>query len=624
MCGICGILGMDDKNLVKKMNNIMSHRGPDDFGYYFDDKFGMGHRRLSIIDLSSGHQPIHNEDESIWIVYNGETYNYKDLKKDLLNKGHEFYTYSDTEVIIHAYEEYGEVFPTKLRGMFAIAIWDSNKKKLLLVRDRLGIKPLYYTINDGTLLFASEIKSILQYEKIERKVDISSLHNFLTYRYIPGSNTMFEGIKKLLPGNMIVCENGTIKISEFWDLNAKIVNVQSDEYYSKHLYRLLEESVRIRLMSDVPLGAYLSGGIDSSSVVGIMSTIMDQPVKTFSVGFGVGEPIDELSYARITAEYFGTEHHELTAKSSDVEKLLPKIIWHLDDPIVDPAILPTYLVSELARKYVKVVLTGEGADELFAGYEDYKIAMRNNHRISKLPQYLKNLIPKFARIIPNYKIREYIKTISTESKDHILWGPLFNEKEKRKLYSEYFFSKTKNINSNNITSYYFQKSNMDLLNKLLYVDIKTWLPDDLLLKVDITTMANSIEARVPFLDHKLVEFSATIPYYLKLKNQTEKYILRKSVSNLLPKAILNRKKHGFSVPINTWIEKYLKDMISEIISRDAIHERGYFKHSTVQKIMQHATSPKYSHQLWSLLTLEFWHRIYIDEDTTTTYIGEVI
>lgn len=622
MCGICGILGMNDKVLVQRMTDVLFHRGPDDFGFYFDDNFGMGHRRLSIIDLSKGHQPIHNEDESVWIVYNGEIYNYKELKRDLQNKGHEFYTYSDTEVIIHAYEEYEELFPKKLRGMFALAIWDTKDKKLILVRDRLGIKPLYYTVNDGTLLFASEIKALLQYKGIKREVNISSLHNFLTHRYIPGSNTMFEGIRKLLPGNMLVCKNGNIKISEYWDLNVKSVDVQSEEHCSKALYKLLEESVRVRLMSDVPLGAYLSGGIDSSAIVGIMSALTDEPVKTFSIGFGVGEPIDELSYARMVAEYFETDHHELTMSSEDAEKLLPKIIWHLDDSIVDPAILPTYFISEFAKRYVKVILTGEGADELFAGYEGYKSKMRYYHRRGQLPFYLKKILPKFATLIPDYRVREHIKMISTEPKDHILWSPLFNEKEKKKIYSKHFLNKIEHIKPGSITSKYFQNSNMDLLNKLLYVDIKTWLPDNILLKVDKTTMANSIEARVPFLDHKLVEFSATIPYYLKLKNQTEKYILKKSTSRLLPKNILNREKHGFSVPIYIWINKYLKDMVSEILSPDAIRKRGYFRYNMVQKVLQHAQSPKYSHQLWGLLTLELWHKIYIDEDTTTSLIGK--
>lgn len=613
MCGICGIFGLEDKSLVRRMCQILAHRGPDDDGFFFDKNIGLGHRRLSIIDLAWGKQPIFNEDESICTIYNGEIYNFPELRKDLERKDHRFYTNTDTEIIVHLYEEEGALFVKKLRGMFAIALWDANKKCLLLARDPIGIKPLYYTFVGNILIFASEIKAILECEEVKRKLNTSSLDKYLTYRYVPGPLTMFEGISRLMPGHLMLCSEKGHEIIKYWDIQAQPPGERSEEYYIRALRRMLEENVRMELISDVPLGAYLSGGIDSSIIVALMSRMMDQPVKTFSVGFGMGEPIDELASAKLVSEHLGTDHHEIIAKSEDVEKLLPKIIWHLDEPIVDPAIFPTYLVSQLASKHVKVVLTGEGADELFAGYSDYRIRLKGEKVRRVIPAFIRKTASSFFDKSSNSGINLYARQMLDETEGHILWGELFNGEEKKELYMDRF-----NVEKPYKPGY-FKEYTSDTLDKMLYADIKTWLPDDLLTKVDKTTMANSLEARVPYLDHTLVEFAMGIPSRLKIKGGTEKYILRKTAEDLLPRETLIRKKHGFTVPINEWTTKHLNTMISNTLSESAIKNRGYFKYDHVRHIIEHASNPRYSHQLWALFTLELWHKIYIDNIKPINY-----
>lgn len=619
MCSICGVYGFEDKNLLKKMCGVTIHRGPDDHGFFFDKDISLGHRRLSIIDLKTGHQPIHNEDESIWIVYNGEIYNFRELRAQLEKTGHRFYTSSDTEVIIHAYEEFGELFVRKLRGMFAFAVWDRNEKKLLLARDRLGIKPLYYTLSGTNLLFASEIKSLLQYDGVVREVDLSSLRNFLVFRYVPSPKTMFKGIKKLQPGHILTCcQGGTPRTQKYWDLEMNVQCDKNEEYFAKHIISRLKESVEMRLVSDVPLGAYLSGGIDSSLVVGLMSSLLDEPVKTFSVGFGMGEPVDELRYAQIVADHFGTDHRELLVEPN-AAKLLPKLVWHMDEPLGDPAIIPTYLMSELTRKYVTVILTGEGGDELFAGYFDRYGLMLRKERLaryySKLPRFVGlKLAPNLANAIPiplGYKRRIERIVASREENGYLDWI-FFNSREwEKELYSEGMLNTTEGISPTNIVKPHFEKSN-DFLNQVLYVDIETGLPDDLLMKVDKTTMANSLEARVPFLDHKFVEFSMSMPSKFKLKNRIEKYILRKAASKILPKSILERKKHGFSVPLDTWFRGEFKEIVMQILSENEILKRGYFRYDFIEKILR---NPRENYQLlFNLICLELWFKIYIDRD----------
>jgi asparagine synthase (glutamine-hydrolysing) len=605
MCGICGIFGFEDKTLVKKMCQVIAHRGPDDDGFFFDENIGIGHMRLSIIDLSTGKQPIFNENRNICTIYNGEIYNFPELRKELEEKGHRFYTSTDTEVIVHLYEEEGFFFLKRLRGMFAIALWDADKKCLLLARDPIGIKPLYYTFVGSNLIFASEIKALLECEAVKRRLNIASLDQYLTYRYVPGPSTMFEGIYRLMPGHLMLCSKKGHEIVKYWDVPSQSIGVRDKGYYTSMLGKMLKENVEMELVSDVPLGAYLSGGIDSSTIVALMSWTMDQPVKTFSVGFGAGEPIDELESAKLVSEHLGTDHHEIIAKSEDVEKLLPRIIWHLDEPIVDPAIFPTYLLSELASRHVKVVLTGEGADELFAGYSDYRTRIKGEKVRCLLPAAIRRTAASFLNKSSNSGINHYARQMLDDADDHILWGELFDSDEKRELYVDFKVEKTPTVG-------YFKGYTGDSLSKMLYADIKTWLPDDLLVKVDKMTMANSIEARVPYLDHTLVEFAMNIPTHLKIKKGVEKYILRRASEDLLPKATLIRKKHGFTVPINDWITKSLETMISNTLSESTIKKRHYFRSNRVKHIIEHASNPRYSHQLWSLFTLELWHKIYID------------
>lgn len=593
MCGICGFTGFEDKTLIQKMCDILSHRGPDDHGTFLGDDISLGHRRLSIIDLEGGYQPIHNEDENIWMVYNGEIYNHLELREYLEKEGHKFYTSSDTEVIVHAYEEFGDRFVEKLDGIFAFALWDGERKRLVLARDRLGVKPLYYLEVDDKFLFASEIKSILEYEEVKRVLNFAVLPHFFTYRSTPSNETIFKDIKKIPPGHTLTLSNGTITINKYWDLNNHTVVEESEKNIIDGFKILFGEAVKKRLMSDVPLGAYLSGGVDSSSVVALASRFTETPLNTFAVGFGAST--DEFEFAQEVAECFETNHHELIVESSDISKILPKIVWHLDEPIADPATIPTYLMSELTKKYVTVVLTGEGADELFAGYPKYK------------------LFTPYLRVIPNswkYKLFSYSPPSN-----------VFNNKEKDNLMSDEIYkhdkSNDKKINYKNIN-----------LNTILTSDIKYWLPNYLLMKVDKMTMAHGLEARVPFLDHKLVEFSCKLPANLKIKGVTGKYIFRKAMADILPKNIANRPKKGFPMPLNSWLSGDVKEFMMQTLSDSVILKR-YFNGDYINKIVngcEKSYNPinkrRCTNQAWLLLIFALWYEIYIENHREKLYLIE--
>lgn len=582
MCGICGFIGFEDKTLIKKMYDSLSHRGPDDHGTFFGDGITLGHRRLSIIDLEGGHQPIHNENEDIWIVYNGEIYNHLELRKCLEKQRHKFYTSSDTEVIVHAYEEFGDRFVEKLDGIFAFALWDGKLKRLVLARDRLGVKPLYYLKINDKFLFASEIKSILEYEEVNRELNFAVLPHLFTYRSTPSSETVFKGIKKIPPGHTLTLSNGTITINRYWDINSHTVVGGSEKNILKSFKILFEDAVKKRMISDVPLGAYLSGGVDSSSVVAIASRFTEMPIDTFAVGFGAST--DEFEFAQEVAECFETNHHELMVQPNDISKILPQIIWHLDEPIADPATIPTYLMSELTKKYVTVVLTGEGADELFAGYPKYKL----------FTPYFGG-IPRSWR----YNLFRYSPPSNT-----------FNDIEKDKLMSNEIYTSVKlnqKVNHKNLN-----------LNNLLLSDITHQLPNYLLMKVDKMTMAHGLEARVPFLDHKLVEFSCSIPANLKIKGFTGKYIIRKAMSDVLPKNITNRSKKGFPMPLNSWLAGDLKELMVQTLS-DSIILKRYFNERYIGKIIKGCeksinpiTKKRCTDQAWHLLVFALWYEIYIE------------
>jgi asparagine synthase (glutamine-hydrolysing) len=651
MCGICGEIDFQrgvKTEAIKRMCDVLAHRGPDDEGMVSirDNKIlelkrrdklllretgfeiGLGHRRLSIIDLSeAAHQPMCNEDGTIWIVYNGEIYNFQEIREGLSKKGHFFKSRSDTEVILHAYEEWGVECLNRFRGMFAFAIWDSKLKRLFMARDRLGKKPLVYFNKNGRFVFASEIKAILQVPDIEKKVNISALHSYLTYQYVPSPDTMFEGIKKLPPAHYLLYDSsGNIKIERYWKLNFT-PNRESSADLSELctlIRKGLEESVKLRLISDVPLGAFLSGGVDSSLIVGIMAEQSRKPVKTFSIGFEEKE-FDELSYARIVSNHFSTEHHEFVVRPNAIE-ILPKLVWYYNEPFADSSAIPTYYVAHLTKDFVKVVLTGDAGDENFAGYNRY-LRSKWVAQFTKIPEKVRReVIPAFLRSISSLhwkektlnRLADFMEMLSADQgRNYAEQIKIFNAKEKDDIYTQNF---AKQIEGEDPISFllskYEEAETEDLLEKLLYVDINSYLPEDLLVKMDIATMANSLEARVPFLDHKFMELVAGIPSHLKLKGTTTKLILKKAFSNFLPDAILKRKKMGFGVPVSRWFRNELKTYIYEILLDSRTLNRGYFKREGIERLLNDHIGLRYDHssKIWALLFLEIWFRVFMDQE----------
>lgn len=619
MCGICGFIGFEDKALLKDMCRVIRHRGPDDQGYYIDANISLGHNRLSIIDLKGGHQPIHNEDESIWVIYNGEIYNFADLRNELETKGHRFYTSSDTEAIVHLYEEYGTRLVDHLRGMFAFALWDSGKKILVIGRDRLGIKPLYYTIIDGKLLFASEIKSILRYSEIKAAVNPVALHDYLTFRHTLSDETMFLGIKKLLPGHIMTFHNGKVSFTQYWDLPPAAAELKTEDYYVRSLRKLLEESIRIHLISEVPLGVYLSGGIDSGIITALMNRIVDKPIETFSVGFGAEGEIGELSQAKITADYLGTNHHELVVEQGAFIKNLGDIIWHNDEPVADPSALAMFMLSKMAKKYVTVVLNGAGGDEIFGGYINYKIGLANQCYKRTIPGWLRRVgvNPLVKAVSPYLSSKFYVglKSISKEKKEEafLFSKSVFGEEDKTNLYTDVLKDKINHDSFKKATDILFKRKQSNFLDSMMYADTKSYLVDHILLETDKLTMSSSIEARVPLIDHLIVEFASSIPPNLKLRGLTEKYILKQVGSDILPPALMKRKKRPFRIPIDTWFRGELDEMAKQVLDNSIIINEGYFKSDVVTNIIKKHKNAEllYNHQMYALLVFEMWHNEFI-------------
>jgi len=624
MCGICGTYGFSDGQLLRRMCEVLQHRGPDDEGVFLDNKISLGNRRLSIIDVEGGHQPIHNEDQSVWITFNGEIYNYRSLREDLKNRGHRFRTQSDTEVIVHLYEDEGESCVNRLVGMFSFAIWDSSLKKMLLARDRLGVKPLYYCVRGDQVLFSSEVKSILQFDEIERRVNLRALDRYLTLRYVNGPDTLFEGIYKLQPAHTLTIQNDHIRLKRYWDIPSGIT-VSSEEAVRSFLECLIE-SVRMRLISDVPLGLFLSGGLDSSAILALMSELSDEPVNTFSIGFGLES--DELDNAQRIAEYFGANHREFSVKLDEMDQL-PKLIWYLDEPLADPTIIPTFLISRLAARYVKVVLSGEGADELFAGYfHEKSMIWADRHG---------GLVKAAARLVPSLPVRlldvlfEYpssmgqegkhrmshvLRSVDDESLSYSLLVSAFRDEEKGDLYSDDLARAIgPAAKSRRIFAPFFAGPG-DISHKMLLVDTQLWLPDYILARLDKMSMANSIEAREPFLDHRLVELCSRMPNSLKMRGSSDKHILREAMRKRLPEDVRRRPKRTFITPIHEWAEKELLDLCSNLLDESAVRRRGYFKYSAMRRIFEKYFQSKLivGRQLWTLITLEIWHRVYIESD----------
>lgn len=626
MCGICGIINLNkeervEKTLLEAMARELEHRGPDEEGYYLNGNAGFGHKRLSIIDLSTGKQPLFNEDKSCCVILNGEIYNFKELRQELESSGHVFMTSSDTEVIIHAYEEFGEKCLERFRGMFAIAVWDSGKNRLFLARDRLGKKPLYYYFNGRRLIFASEIKSILKSGFVAAEVNRQFLDEFLTLGYVSAPHTLFRNIKKLPPASFLILENSDISIRGYWALNEFLPGKTRIEECQEKLAAILKESVKYRLISDVPLGAFLSGGIDSSIIVGLMSKMSSRPIKTFSVGYKGQENLSELGYAKKVADFFSTEHREIIVEPVDFYSAIPRMVWHLDEPIADQACIPLWLLSKDSKQFATVLLSGEGSDELFAGYPVYSL-MKAIERYRGIPNLLKNLIdPLIPAIFGERRGNKYLewtrlpleKRYLGDMADMSAWA-------RSRLYTgEMSEMAAKSPVADRIIKYYHQVTDFDILSKMQYLDIKTWLADDLLLKADKMTMAASIELRCPFLDHRFVEFSRTIPSEYKLKGHTTKYILKKAFEKFLPKDIAHRKKRGFPVPLTSWFRGDLHAMLADVLLDSKCVGRGYFNPEFIRKIIGRQKEKKedYSKLLWSLLVLEFWHKVFIDVKHTS-------
>jgi asparagine synthase (glutamine-hydrolysing) len=627
MCGICGKLVFGSEanvspSLMKAMADTIHHRGPDDEGYYVSGQVGLGFRRLSIIDLQGGHQPLSNEDGTLQIVFNGEIYNFQELRAFLLSKGHVFRTQSDTEVIVHLYEERGPQCLEMLRGMFAFAIWDEKDKTLFLARDRVGIKPLYYYLSDTCLVFASEIKAILADPAVKRGIDPAVIDRFLTFLYVPGQETLLKGIQKLAPGHSLLIRNGRALIEQYWDLNfAKPTRSQSLHEAEADLLSLLKEAVELHMIADVPVGVLLSGGLDSTGVLSFAVHGTDKKISTFTVGFSGGEVADERPYARLAAEAFGTQHHDMTISATDFASLLPKYVWHMEEPVCEPPAIALYCVSKLARNYVKVLLSGEGGDEAFAGYGNY----RNLVWLERLKRGFSPLNGLVGRGLSFANSLFHFPRVAK-------YAPLINDR-----FPDYYFSRTSNpyrYTGNGLAKVYsadFGKAidrehtlepvrglqahvrGQNTLDAMLYIDTKTWLPDDLLIKADKMTMANSVELRVPLLDHRVLEFAATLPPNFKLSGFNLKYILKRVLSQKVPKKIRNRKKTGFPVPYESWLRNELKDLVWSILRDRRTIERGYFCKEAVEGLLKaNSNGTNYSKEIFSLLSFELWQRTFLD------------
>jgi asparagine synthase (glutamine-hydrolysing) len=621
MCGICGVYNAWSGEpiqpaLIERMMTLIHHRGPDDSGAYVDGAVGLGSTRLSIIDLIGGHQPMCNETGDVWIVFNGEIWNYRTLRKDLMEKEHVFRTHCDTETIVHAYEEYGVECIARLHGMFGLAIWDAKRRRLLLARDRVGKKPLYYARVDGGLIFASEIKAILCHPDVKRQADPQALADFLSVRYVPGPATLFAAIRKVLPGHWLLCENGQIREKCYWDFTFKeTAPLPVDEYVQgvrEHVHRAVEE----RMMADVPVGALLSGGVDSSIVAGTMSHMTSQPVKTFAVGFDV-RGFSELPYAQLVAKHFGTEHHELVVQSSDLSQWWPVLTWHRDEPVSEPSDLGVYLISKLARRHVKVVLTGEGGDELFAGYPKYVVDwLARYYHI--LPAALRDqVITSLLDRLPYSmrKVKMAARVLSQPAPERWMnWFGIFNGRLKEQLLSATTKASIDCDSSRVFRRWLENNPQRDDVSSMLYLDTKIWLPDNLLMKSDKMTMAASLEARVPLLDASLIEYAASIPTNVKIKPFRAKYLFKRAFADFLPEAILTRKKMGFNVPTSTWFRERLPSLMARLLLSDRARSRGFLDDACVARLVRDHVEARtdYGNQLFLLASLELWFRVFID------------
>jgi len=633
MCGILGIKATAnavDKNRLSIMRDTMPYRGPDSNGLWFDDeaKIGLAHLRLSIIDPTpAGHQPRVDEASNCVISYNGEVYNYLEVKAELERKGHTFETHSDTEVVLKAYLEYGYDCLKHFNGMFAIAIWDGNKQELFLARDRLGIKPLYYLYNENEFIFASETKAILAGLDKKPALNVQLIDSYMSFGYIPGENTLHKGIKRLMPGHYAVLKSGEengaettrnkLIITEYWDLAFNNLNEDKGfDYYVKESKKLLDSAIDLRLRSDVPLGIFLSGGIDSSAVVGLLAERVDEPLKTFSIGYDFGKGFDETPYAKIIADKFKTDHHEIKITPAQFKAFIPEYIALMDEPVTEAAAISLFFVSKLAKEKVTVALSGEGSDEIFAGYDLYQYMNVLDKYRTVVGQTGCNLFAVISNKLlgKSHKVSKYLTMATLPIEQRYKGMSTYPEHEKEALYKPQFkaeIEKTNQVSSRNYTTGLFDKvKNEDTLSKMLYFDTKTWLVDDLLIKADRMSMAASLALRVPFLDYRLVEFAATIPTKHKIKKGEGKYPLKKMMEGILPKEIIYRKKMGFPTPLKLMFQNELRSYAEELLLSEETTLHQFFKKERIEQLITEHNNNKYDHHktLWQLVVLEEWLR----------------
>ncbi len=632
MCGITGAIWTDpnraiDGPTLRKMTDVIRHRGPDDEGSYTSDfslrppyepmpGVALGFRRLSIIDLEGGHQPMSNEDGTVWVVFNGEIYNYQALRRRLDGAGHSFRTTSDTETIVHLYEDEGLEFVQHLNGMFSIAIWDSRHRQLVLARDRIGQKPLVYRHEPGRLLFASELKSLLQVNDVPRDIDAGAIDDYLTYQYIPHPKTIFSGIRKLPPGHLAVYQDGELDVRPYWQPDLNHEQTIGATAASARLVELMTSSVEMRMRSDVPLGAFLSGGVDSSLIVALMQQRSSQPIKTFTIGFPIAA-YDETSYARQVARHLGTDHEELQV-TPDAVSILPKLVWNYDEPFADSSAIPTWYVSEMTRRHVTVALSGDGGDELFAGYPRYKAVWLANQldQLGPIRTFLK--APLWQKI-PGSRQKSLVRRFKrfseflgkTPQRRYLEWIAIYNESRRAAIYRDDFVERLPNSDPFDFLGQAWARAgSRDVVTGASLADLTTYLPCDLMTKVDIASMAHSLEVRQPFLDYRVVEFAASLPLSLKFRRGTGKLLLRRAFGHLLPRAIWNRKKMGFGVPLENWFRQELRELTHDTLLSDSTRIQEWFRRDAIEKLVAEHESKQFDHayRLWSLLVLELWLR----------------
>ncbi|MPZ12396.1 MAG: asparagine synthase (glutamine-hydrolyzing) [Kiloniellaceae bacterium] len=638
MCGIYGLValreGADcDPSLLDAMAEVTFHRGPDDEGRHSDRGLAMGMRRLSIIDLSTGHQPIPNQDETVWTVCNGEIYNFRELRRDLQGAGAQFRTGSDTEVLVHLYERYGTGFVTRLLGMFGFAIWDAPRRRLLLGRDRLGIKPLYYMEHEGRLIFASEIKALLTLPGVGRAIDPGALQDYLTFGYSGKTQTLFKGIRKLPPASLLVCENGSYTIETYWQAPAEADASLSEDEWAEQLRAAIEAAVVSEMVSDVPLGAFLSGGIDSSAIVAFMARHSDRPVKTYSIGFkgdAASEVYNELPFARQVAEQFATDHREIIVRP-EVARLLPKLAWHLDEPVADSASVTTYLVGEFARQDVTVILSGVGGDELFGGYNRY-LGDYYAGQYQRLPGWMrKAVIAPLVQAMPSDR-HGRLSGVARYARTFVASNDLPFE-ERYRSYLQVFgaeslqrlMKQTQAGHVDSLQEAFALAASGDSLNRLMRVDLATQMPNDLLMLTDKMTMASSLECRVPLLNHELVELAARVPAALRIEGRNLKSLMKRALDDVLPREILDRKKRGFGAPLGAWLKRDLQPMMGRLLSKQAVEARGLLSWPVIEETMALHLANREDHtdHLLALLNLEIWAQIYLDGRAADDLAGEL-